>query len=82
VAEDHHGEFVFNPNQGVDPAEAAKVEAQILRRKQEIETALARGAAELQAIVAQAETAMSTLLPQAEEAARRLSQAKADLGAI
>ncbi|MBK1841664.1 hypothetical protein JHL17_30120 [Azospirillum sp. YIM B02556] len=71
--------FVFNPNQGVDPVEINKVEAEILKRKQEIEVTLARGPAELQAVLSQAEAALAALRPQAEAAARQLAQAEVDL---
>ncbi|MCW2242295.1 protein kinase domain-containing protein [Azospirillum canadense] len=74
--------FVFDPNQGVNPAEISKVEADILKRKQEIEMALARGPAELQAIGAQSQAAMVALRQQVEAAARQLAQAEVDLRSV
>ncbi|TAD87597.1 MAG: hypothetical protein EAZ99_16910 [Alphaproteobacteria bacterium] len=73
--------FVFDASKGVDPAAVAKVEADVLNMRKQIESDIRRGEADLRAIIFQVEATRATLLSQLEQAAKRLAQAEADVKA-
>lgn len=71
-------QFVFNPAQGIDPRDAAKVEAEILALRKTLEEGLWRGLAELKNISMRAQTVRVQMKAAVEKAARDAAQASAD----
>ena len=71
--------FVFNPNQGVDPADRAAVEREITVAKSRLEQQLQNGPRQLLEFSNQIKTARRTLQPAVEESLKALVQAESDL---
>ncbi len=71
--------FVFNPNQGVDPADRAAVEREITIAKSRLEQQLQNGPRQLLEIGSRIKTARSTMQPAVEHSLRALVQAETDL---
>ena len=74
--------FAFNPNKGVNPSLISQVEADIVKRKFELETALLKAPVILQEIVTKADHQRNLLRPQIEAAALRLAQSTADMTVV
>lgn len=72
--------FVFDPARAVDPRDVAKVEADVLAERKQIEDDIISGVADLRRLAAQIEAARHHLRPQVEAARRGYLQAQADLG--
>ena len=71
--------FVFNPSQGVDPADRARVERELEAHKSQIEQCLLRGSGELRQTAQQILVRRQALLAQLEAVARQVAQTEADL---
>ena len=71
--------FVFNPNQGVDPADRAAVEREITVAKTRLEEELQKGPRQLLQISSQIKAARRTMQPAVEQSLRALVQAETDL---
>lgn len=71
--------FVFNPNQGVDPADRAAVEREITVAKSRLEEELQKGPRHLLQLSSQIKTARRTMQPAVEQSLRVLVQAEIDL---
>jgi DNA-binding helix-hairpin-helix protein with protein kinase domain len=74
--------FVFDPNQGLQPAELDRVESQFLVRSASSEKALRGGASELTKIKQDILSKRQALILEREQYAKELSQAKADLAFV
>lgn len=72
-------QFNFNPAQGIDPREIARVEHEVAAERARLAQALQDGPAALQQIGQQARTLRASLLPRLEESSRAVAQAEADL---
>lgn len=71
--------FVFNPNQGVDPADRAAVEREITVAKSRLEEELQKGPRHLLQLSSQINAARRTMQPAVEQSLRVLVQAETDL---
>ncbi|WP_288254407.1 helix-hairpin-helix domain-containing protein [uncultured Hydrogenophaga sp.] len=71
--------FVYNPNQAVLPSEVDAVRAKFAAKRRAIEGTLNAAPAELNQFRQRSAIRLATMRPQLEAAARRLSQAQADL---
>ena len=76
------GAGVFDPSQGIDPAEIAKLDRTLAARKTEIERSLQQGPGELRQVAHQITLRRQALFPQLETAVRALAQAWVDLKAV
>lgn len=74
--------FVFDPRQGVDPHDVARVEKEIVSRRIEIEKTLRSGATDLRRISQQILAQRQSLLQQFATASRGVAQARTDLRAL
>lgn len=74
--------FVFNPAQGVDPADIAAVEREIAARRAQFEAELRGGPDALRQIARQVAVARETLRPALEQAGAAVAQAEADRRAL
>jgi DNA-binding helix-hairpin-helix protein with protein kinase domain/Flp pilus assembly protein TadD len=70
--------FVFNPSQGVDPADLQAMEQEIAATRAQIETEIRNGPAQLHRINYQIKTAREVLRPVVEDALKALVQAETD----
>jgi DNA-binding helix-hairpin-helix protein with protein kinase domain/Tfp pilus assembly protein PilF len=74
--------FVFNPNQGVDPADRAAVEREITVAKSRLEEQLQKGPRQLLLLSSQVKAARNTMQPAVEQNLRALVQAETDLKTV
>jgi tetratricopeptide (TPR) repeat protein len=74
--------FVFNPNQGVDPADCAAVEREITVAKSRLEEQLQKGPRQLLQLSSQVKAARNTMQPAVEQNLRALVQAETDLKTV
>ena len=70
--------FKFNPGRGVDPADVQKVDAEIAKRRKEIEALLSRGPGDLKELRRRVVAARSRLQGPMEAAAEAAAQAQVD----
>ena len=74
--------FAFNPKQGIDQADIAKLDKKILEMKQALEKTLINGPGELAQIARNITNSRVALKPHIKENLERLAQAALDLKAI
>lgn len=74
--------FRFDPNKGIDPRDAAKVEADILAERKDLEAKLSRGPAELAQIRSQILTARERLRQRVDLAHKNVLEADKELRAV
>lgn len=74
--------FVFNPAQGIDPADLQAVENEIAAIRSQLERELHNGPAQLRQISSQIKTSQEVLRPKVEEALKTLAQTEADWGVV
>lgn len=71
--------FVFDPTKGVDPAEKAAVERDVMTARTKIERSLAQGAAQLTAASHSIAARRKALMEELERSSSALAQAEADV---
>jgi len=74
--------FIFNPQQGIDQADIAKLNKEILEVKQALEQTLIKGADELIQIARNIANSRAVLKPYLEKSTEALAQATLDLKTI